>query len=122
METKRPLPGNGSSLPFAGRIGGNQQFTLPSADTTASALPFAGRIGGNQDFTTQHPRLSISDADLVKKTPDAAPLLSLRDVLDLKGFSQPIIWKAAIIECWGKSSSYYLVHGHFRLSGSSMSV
>lgn len=103
MERKRPSRENGSSIPFVGRMGGNQDFALPSAATNAAALPFAGRIGGNQDFTVNADR-SEAEAKLMKKTPDAAPLHNLRDILGLNGFYQPIIWKSAIIECWGKSS------------------
>ena len=66
------------------------------------SLPFAGRIGGNQDFTVDRSDPSGSNADLIKKTPDAAPLLTLRDALDLNGFRQLIVWKSAIIEFWGK--------------------
>lgn len=104
MEMKQSSTDNGSSIPFAGRVGGNQNFTLSSNGTDAHALvlPFAGRIGGSQDFTVDRSNASGSNANLMKKTPDAAPLHTLRDALDINGFYQPIIWKSAAIECWGK--------------------
>lgn len=103
MVTRRSINQNGSSIPFAGRLGGNQNFALPIKDSQSSIQPFAGRNGGNQDFTLNQAQLSESSTDLRKKTPDAAPLQTWRDILDLNGFFQPIIWKSALIECWGKS-------------------
>lgn len=98
--TSRTRPGNRDALPFAGRMGANQ--TLGANKVTAAEVPFAGRIGGNQEFIVTD--LSSQRAQLVlKKTADAAPILSIRDSLDLQGFTQPLIWKAAMIECWGES-------------------
>lgn len=65
-------------------------------------LPFAGRVGGNQDFVVTPRSSEESKSTLAKRTPDAAPLRTLRDALNLDGFLEPIIWKSAAIECWGE--------------------
>ncbi|OJD28907.1 mip transporter [Diplodia corticola] len=105
--TKRPLEDSHQALPFAGRLGGNQSFAV-SQGRQADARPFAGRIGGNQAFTVSLQLNPEADA-IVKETPDAAPLRSLKDAIDLKGFLQPVIWKAAVIECWGTSMLVFSV-------------
>ncbi|KAB2576895.1 Aquaporin TIP1-3 [Lasiodiplodia theobromae] len=89
------------ALPFAGRLGANQRFTISNKDQQPEARPFAGRIGGNQAFTVSHHNPDAEE--IVKETPDAAPLRNLKDAIDLRGFLQPVIWKAAIVECWGVS-------------------
>jgi hypothetical protein len=61
--------------------------------------PFAGRLGGNQTFVVD--RSNPANAELLKKVPDAAPNLSLRDMFDLRGFRQPDLYKAAVVECVG---------------------
>lgn len=101
METTKNAPEESQqALPFAGRLGANQRFTISDKDQP-EARPFAGRIGGNQAFTVSQ---SNPDAEeIVKETPDAAPLRNLKDAIDLRGFFQPVIWKAAIVECWGMS-------------------
>ncbi|KAK3673850.1 hypothetical protein LTR78_006405 [Recurvomyces mirabilis] len=55
---------------------------------------FVGRIGGNQGFVA-------SDEAQLKQTPDAAPLLSVKDALRLNGFLQYDLWRMAFIEGWG---------------------
>ncbi|GAB1192547.1 hypothetical protein APSETT444_001739 [Aspergillus pseudonomiae] len=53
--------------------------------------PFAGRIGGNQALVVD--RHDPSNADLLKKTPDAAPLMTVREGFDLRGFWDIDLWK-----------------------------
>lgn len=65
-----------------------------------TAVPFAGRVGGNQTFVARES--DPASQQQVKDTPDAVPLHDLRAAFHLGGFAQPIIWKAAIIEGWGK--------------------
>lgn len=99
-------------MPFAGRVGGNQHFAI-SPKKSPAPLPFAGRLGANQGSIVQDDRLGddiepldqAHQAGLLDKTPDASPLRTPKDVLDLKGFTQPIIWRSTVIECWGQSSS-----------------
>lgn len=66
---------------------------------SVSNASFAGRIGGNQEFT-----VSVGDErgeQILKKQPDAAPLTTLSQSLDLHGFLHPDLWRMAVIEGWG---------------------
>ncbi|KAF2720797.1 MIP transporter [Polychaeton citri CBS 116435] len=65
---------------------------------TVSA-PFAGRVGGNQDFIADLTTLGGEEA--IKSQPDAVPLQSLQASLDLSGFFIRENWRMAIIEGWG---------------------
>ncbi|KAK7185413.1 aquaporin-like protein [Paraphaeosphaeria sporulosa] len=67
---------------------------------------FAGRIGGNQTFT-----ISPADADFLSitaKTPDAAPLFTWRSSFALSAFATPDLWKEATIEGVGTCLQVYL--------------
>ena len=62
-------------------------------------IPFAGRIGGNQEFTVSQ---DSSDAESVlEKQPDAAPLSNISDSFRLSGFLNLDLWRQAVIEGWG---------------------
>ncbi|KAB8220220.1 major intrinsic protein-domain-containing protein [Aspergillus novoparasiticus] len=61
--------------------------------------PFAGRIGGNQGLVVD--RTDPDNADLLKKVPDAAPLMTFREGFDLRGFWDINLWKFGFIECMG---------------------
>lgn len=61
--------------------------------------PFAGRLGGNQTFILD--RSNPADAELLRKVPDAAPNLNLREMFDLGGFREVDMYKAAVVECFG---------------------
>ncbi|KAF2158423.1 hypothetical protein M409DRAFT_71658 [Zasmidium cellare ATCC 36951] len=66
---------------------------------------FAGRLGGNQEFIAD-----VNDEDaqsLLKKQPDAAPLTSITQSFDLRGFLVPNLWKMAFLEGWGKSQNVH---------------
>ncbi|KAJ5359570.1 MIP transporter [Penicillium cataractarum] len=65
--------------------------------------PFAGRIGGNQEIVLD--RSDPQNADLLKKIPDAAPLMSFRDGTDLRGFWDLDLWKFGFIEMIGVFST-----------------
>lgn len=60
---------------------------------------FAGRVGGNQTFVASGD--TAQDELLMEQTPDAVPLTRLKDVFALRGVFEPVIWRAAVIECWG---------------------
>jgi hypothetical protein len=66
--------------------------------------PFAGRLGGNQDFVVDRndPR---NDA-VLEKVPDAAPCMTLAEVFDLRGFLSPDLYKFAMLECIGICSPW----------------
>ncbi len=49
-------------------------------------LLFAGRIGGNQEFIVD--RHDPERAALLRKTPDAAPFMSIQEAFDLRGFQR----------------------------------
>lgn len=59
--------------------------------------PFAGRLGGNQDFIVD--RSDPRNMKVLEKTPDAAPHMSLAEVFDLRAFLSPDHWKWAMLEC-----------------------
>ncbi|KAI1618522.1 aquaporin-like protein [Exophiala viscosa] len=61
--------------------------------------PFAGRLGGNQSFVLD--RFDPANAALLKKVPDAAPNLNLREMFDFNGFREVDLYKAAVCECFG---------------------
>ncbi|KAK5171287.1 uncharacterized protein LTR77_004431 [Saxophila tyrrhenica] len=68
--------------------------------TVPKNAPFAGRIGGNQAFIATDD--SQESEEILKKQPDAAPLSSLRDSLDPRGFFIVDTWRQAAIEAWGE--------------------
>ena len=79
--------------------------TDPDYDGHESALKptsllFAGRLGGNQEFIID--RNDPAHAALLQKTPDAAPFMSLRQTFDLGGFQEMDLWKAALVEGIGE--------------------
>jgi glycerol uptake facilitator-like aquaporin len=70
--------------------------TLP-ADLTSQ--PFAGRLGGNQEFIL-NPK-DIDHQEALKHVPDASPFITLREIFNLRGFLEPDLWKAAAVEGMG---------------------
>ena len=71
----------------------------PAPRLHPTAIQFAGRIGGNQEFVAN--RADPASSALLHQTPDAAPGLSFGEALSLRGFAQPALWKAAVIEGMG---------------------
>ena len=80
---------------------------------TVATAPFAGRIGGNQEF------VASGGDSILKKQPDAvgtngvlrpsdtdrgtqAPLINIWDAIDPKGFLVLDTWRQAVIEGFGK--------------------
>jgi glycerol uptake facilitator-like aquaporin len=72
------------------------------ATSLSLATPFAGRLGGNQEFTLD--RNDPLNQDLLRKVPDAAPNLNLKEAFDLRGFREIGLWKASLIEFVGALS------------------
>ncbi|KAJ9658019.1 hypothetical protein H2198_003988 [Neophaeococcomyces mojaviensis] len=62
----------------------------------STPAPYAGRLGGNQEFVVDPSDPSAQS--LLEKTPDAAPWMSLRATLSFAGFKEPTLWKAALME------------------------
>jgi hypothetical protein len=75
----------------------------PSNSSKANTNPFIGRLGGNQAFVLD--RHDAANAELLKEQPDAAPYMTIRQQLDLNGFKNLGLWKAALIEGMGKDFS-----------------
>ncbi|KAJ5984644.1 MIP transporter [Penicillium waksmanii] len=59
--------------------------------------PFAGRIGGNQGLVLDPS--DASNAELLKRMPDAAPLMSLKQSFNLTAFSDIDLWRFGAVEC-----------------------
>lgn len=62
--------------------------------------PFAGRVGGNQDFIVD--RNDPRNTKVLEKVPDAAPHMTLAEVFDFRGFLSADFWKWAMLECVGE--------------------
>jgi hypothetical protein len=90
--------------PFAedqhGSCGMNIHANIERLDLKPTIQPFAGRIGGHQGLVLD-PN-DASNAELLKRMPDAAPLISLRQVFDPRAFSDIDLWKFSATECVGK--------------------
>lgn len=61
-----------------------------------TSQPFAGRLGGNQEFILD-PK-NIENVPTLKRVPDASPFISLREIFNLRGFCERDLWKSAVIE------------------------
>jgi len=68
---------------------------------TENNFPFAGRIGGNQEFTLD--KKDPNRGRILKEIPDAAPFCTWEASFALNQFRQINLWKAAFIEGWGTS-------------------
>ncbi|CEL07054.1 hypothetical protein ASPCAL10219 [Aspergillus calidoustus] len=78
--------------------------TLPEK---SPVIPFAGRVGANQEFTLGE-KNSCARAEILQKFPDAAPWIPVRDALSLNGFLQIELWKAAAMEAFASCLLIYL--------------
>ena len=67
-----------------------------------NGVTFAGRLGGNQVFTVD--RGDEANAALLAKEPDAAPGMMFKEQFDLAPFLQPLLWKQAMVEGFGSSA------------------
>jgi glycerol uptake facilitator-like aquaporin len=74
------------------------------ADVTSQ--PFAGRLGGNQEFILD-PK-NVDNEQTLKRIPDASPFISLQEIFDLRGFLERKLWKAAATECLGTALLVWL--------------
>lgn len=63
-------------------------------------VPFAGRLGGNQAFIVN--RDDASNATTLQNVPDAAPGMTLAEQFDLRPFRTIWLWKAAALEGMGE--------------------
>ena len=72
--------------------------TLPAPTAT---VPFAGRIGANQEFSVD--KNNCAQIEFLQRIPDASPWIPLRNSLSLKQVLQPELWKAAAVEAIGLS-------------------
>ncbi|KAL2830523.1 aquaporin-like protein [Aspergillus cavernicola] len=72
----------------------------------SDVVPFAGRIGANQEFSLD--KGNCTQIELLQSFPDAAPCIPLRDSLSPRHFLQVELWKAAVIEAIGSCLLVYL--------------
>ncbi|OJJ98655.1 hypothetical protein ASPACDRAFT_44287 [Aspergillus aculeatus ATCC 16872] len=70
---------------------------LERLEIKPTVQPFAARIGGNQSLVLD-PN-DESNAELLKRVPDAAPLLSIKKTFSLKAFTDISLWKLSLVEC-----------------------
>ncbi|OQD66366.1 hypothetical protein PENPOL_c004G09876 [Penicillium polonicum] len=82
---------------------GHDAEELPSPTTV---VPFAGRIGANQEFAVD--KNNCTQAESLQKFPDAAPWIPLKDALSLRHILQVELWKAAGVEAIGTCLLVYL--------------
>ena len=87
----------------------NEPQLTPELKLKPAIVPFAGRIGGNQDYVVD--RSNPCNAELLARVPDAAPLTSFHDGFDLRGFLDSDVWKFALVECIGMNG-FPLVCSH----------
>lgn len=71
----------------------------------STPLPFAGRLGGNQDFVLD-PR-DPETSSLLSRIPDAAPWMTYREALSTQGFREPTLYKQGLIEGIGTLALVY---------------
>jgi glycerol uptake facilitator-like aquaporin len=83
----------------------NMLNRMRKGDDQAMA-PFAGRLGANQTFVLD--REDPDNASLLDRVPDAAPNLGFHEAFDMRGFREPVLYKAAIIELIGEPRCVYL--------------
>ena len=70
-----------------------------SRHVEANILPFAARVGANQGDVLDADRRE--NANFLQKTPDASPLLSTADILNLRPFCDIELWRNALAEFLG---------------------
>jgi hypothetical protein len=83
-----------------------QRKSKKDGTLSIASRPFAGRIGGNQEFT-----VSPNDSDfhsVISKQPDAAAEFTWAQSLGLHGFVDLELWKQATLEGVGTCLQNYL--------------
>jgi hypothetical protein len=73
----------------------------------ASSIPFAGRLGGNQEFVLD--RDDPDNASILQTVPDAGIYMTIRQSFDLRGFREIDIWRGALMEGVGERLMSLLV-------------
>jgi hypothetical protein len=80
----------------------------PGGVKAPAVTPFAGRLGGNQEFIVD--RDDPANAALLQQFPDAAPQIPWKKLVDLRPLKDIELWKAAVVEAVGKQSSSFAIH------------
>lgn len=73
-----------------------RQTPLPA---DLASRPFAGRLGGNQEFILD-PK-NVENIAALKRVPYASPFIFLSGIFTPRGFLEPQLWKAAVTEGMG---------------------
>ncbi|RAL11838.1 MIP transporter [Aspergillus homomorphus CBS 101889] len=79
---------------------------MDMTDAKPTIQPFTGRIGGNQTLVVD--RNDPDNANLLKRVPDAAPLMTLREGFNLRGLLEFDLWKFGFIECIGTMLNIFI--------------
>lgn len=80
----------------------HEPHSQPRPSTYIRQTLFAGRVGGNQEFVYNDANAHEPSAQsALARQPDAAPLSSFRDALDISGFKNLDYYRMALIEFWG---------------------
>ncbi|KAE8413517.1 aquaporin-like protein [Aspergillus pseudocaelatus] len=90
-------------MPLQASFWRGNRTTLPEP---TKIVPFAGRIGANQEFSVD--KHSCAQKELLQEFPDAAPWIPLRDALSLRNILQRELWKGAVVEAIGTCLLAYL--------------
>ncbi|KAF2103606.1 aquaporin-like protein [Rhizodiscina lignyota] len=75
-------------------------------DFRVISRPYAGRIGGNQQFALRPD--TLEKQAILERIPDAAPYLTWRESFDLNLFLEVELWKQALVECYATCVFVYL--------------
>ncbi|KAK7415031.1 hypothetical protein QQX98_006169 [Neonectria punicea] len=102
--TRRTYDGAALGPPRRPSPSSDSEPTLPHYRNNIQ--PFAGRLGANQSFILD--RALAGNEGPLEKEPDAAPLIPLRELLDLRPILHVNLWKAACIEGIGSLMLVYI--------------
>ncbi|KAI9373034.1 aquaporin-like protein [Aspergillus egyptiacus] len=89
-----------------------------SLPAPSKVIPFAGRLGANQEFSLDED--NCTQREILQSFPDAAPLIPWRDWLSPRHFLQPELWKAGIIEA--SSPSMNVRKANLKTAGSCLLI
>lgn len=82
----------------------NIEVSSPRQQLRPAIQPFAGRIGGNQEYLLDpaDPR----NTEALKRLPDAAPRVPWEQSINLRGLLDVNLWRFAAIEAIGLGYSH----------------
>jgi hypothetical protein len=93
---------NMTDIEASGVHAGMRRRKISHKNLTVASRPFAGRIGGNQEFTVPAENASLT------LLPDAAAVFSWRQSFSPRAFTDVELWKESFIEGVGTCLQTYL--------------